>query len=265
MAHEDEVFGQPENRNPLDEPHAHPAYRRLLNYMELDPILEEEGLSAREGYTYDEKLHSTKAVLQMLNKALLVLTGFLFTLKLAQLALFALAHHSENPKLFGYFVGGALLALGLLVASGAAVLLTRSSDFQSALRSVYAVSWVLVLLEVAFIIVSAVHTFKAALPSNHESSGEGDSEPSLLLEGPMIIAVAAFAHTVLMMFLSLHMLMCCLGFKFYADLEIETNPPPRKSQIEMQRGREVVRGEDQKSEMSVGVPQKPGDSHGVEF
>ena len=51
--------------------------------MELDPILEEEGLSAKEGYTYEEKLHSTQSVLQLLNKALLALTGFLFTLKLA--------------------------------------------------------------------------------------------------------------------------------------------------------------------------------------
>ena len=112
----------------------------------------------------------------------------------------------------------------MLVVAGAAVLLNRASNFQNALRSVYIVSWALVVLEIAFIALSAVHTFKEVMPHNNETNGE-QSEPSLLLQGPLIIAVAAFAHTVLMMFISLHMLMCCLGFKFYADLELETNPP----------------------------------------
>ena len=50
--------------------------------MELDPILEEEGLSVKEGYTYQEKLASTQSVLQLINKALIALFGFFFSLKL---------------------------------------------------------------------------------------------------------------------------------------------------------------------------------------
>ena len=73
------------HKDPNDEgvsPESYPAYRRMLNYMELDPILEEEGLSVKEGYTYQEKLASTQSVLQLINKALIALFGFFFSLKL---------------------------------------------------------------------------------------------------------------------------------------------------------------------------------------
>ena len=179
--------------DPADEspPQAIPAFRRMLNYMELDPILEEEGLSAKEGYTYQEKLASTQSVLQLINKTLIALFGSFFALKLMQLALFVMQHHADNPHFIGFFVATAALALALLLAAAAAVHFTKRRDFYSGLKRVYLLSFAVVALEVAFIIVSAVQTFREVTPRLHEEAQEGEREPSLLLGGPLIIGIAA--------------------------------------------------------------------------
>ena len=55
----------------------------------------------------------------------------------------------------------------------------------------------------------------------HKEAEEGKEEPGLLLSGPLIITIAVLMHTVAVIFISLHMLLCCLGFKFFADEDRE--------------------------------------------